>query len=137
MQQGVLVDSLERKNAFMTDNTIESLKHIIEKFISISDLSRGKASKVIQDVVKDESQYIIIKNNKPEAVILSLNEYMHLVEIKEKMNEMKEDIELIRLVNERMKNYDIENTMSQDEILKRYNIKEEEIDELIDFVELE
>lgn len=130
----VAVLGSERKNENMVDN----IRNMIKKFVSISDLSRGKASQVVQNVVKNEDQCIIVKNNKPEAVILSLNEYLTLIDIKEKMNELEEDIELIQMVRKRIENTTkINNAMSHEDILKRYDITEEEINELMNIVEIE
>lgn len=137
MKQDVVMNNLERKNIFMSDKTIGNLKHIINKFISISDLSRGKASKVVQNVVKNEDQCIIIKNNKPEAIILSLNEYLELIEIKEKLHELEENIELIQMANERIEKYTSSDTISHEEVLDRYDLSEEEINRLMDSVEIE
>ncbi|HBG38936.1 MAG TPA: type II toxin-antitoxin system Phd/YefM family antitoxin [Clostridiaceae bacterium] len=106
------------------------LRGIIGKLVSVSDLSRGMASKIIQKVGQDKEQYIVVKNNKPEAVILSIEEYMELMEA-------KEDLQLLQLADSRMKNYVPEETASHDDVLNRYNIKEEKLDELMKTVEIE
>jgi len=51
--------------------------------ISVSELGRGQASKVIQAVEEQGNPYIVIKNNKPQAVIISINEYTELLRAKE------------------------------------------------------
>lgn len=106
------------------------LRDVIGKLISVSDLSRGMASKIIQKVGKDKEQYILVKNNKPEAVILSVEEYMELMEA-------KEDLQLLQRADSRMKNCAPEETASHDDVLSRYNIKEEKLNELMETVEIE
>ena len=137
MKQQVLLSNLEKENVLVPNNDIGNLKQIIEKFVSISDLSRGKASKVIQNVVKNKDQCIIVRNNKPEAVILSLSEYLELVDIKDRLHELEEDIELMQLANERVEKYTTDKTISQEKVLEKYNIQEKEIEELMNYVEIE
>ncbi|MCL1919204.1 MAG: type II toxin-antitoxin system Phd/YefM family antitoxin [Peptococcaceae bacterium] len=52
------------------------LRHVLNCMISVSDLGRGQASKVIQAIEETGNPYIIIKNNKPQAVIISIQDYM-------------------------------------------------------------
>ncbi len=106
------------------------LRDIIGKLVSVSDLSRGMASKIIQNVGKNKEQYIVVKNNKPEAVILSVDEYMELMEA-------KENLELLQMAQVRIKESIPEEILSHEEVLERYEIKEEKLDELMDFVEIE
>ena len=106
------------------------LRDVIGKLISVSDLSRGMASKIIQRVGKDKEQYIVVKNNKPEAVILSVDEYIELMEA-------KEDLQLLQIADIRMKNYVPEEAASHKDVLSRYNIREEKLDQLMETVEIE
>jgi prevent-host-death family protein len=130
MEQGLDLDQFKKEGALMPEGSKTDLRDIIGKLISVSDLSRGMASKIIQKVGKDKEQYIVVKNNKPEAVILSVDEYMELMEA-------KEDLELMQLAESRMRNYVPEETASHDDILNRYNIKEEKLDKLMETVEIE
>ena len=114
----------------MADTLKVDLRDIIGRLISVSDLSRGMASKIIQRVGKNKEQYIVVKNNKPEAVILSVDEYTNLLEA-------SENLELLQTANERIKNFNQQETLSHDEILKQYNISEERLDKLAETVEIE
>ncbi|MDK2799715.1 MAG: antitoxin StbD [Clostridiales bacterium] len=130
MEQGVILNQYKKESALMPEVPKADLRDVIQKLISVSDLSRGMASKIIQKVGKNKEQYIVVKNNKPEAVILSVEEYMELMEA-------KEDLELLQMADSRLKNYVPEETASLDDILSRYNIKEEKLDELMEIVEIE
>lgn len=114
----------------MPDTLKVDLREIIGRLISVSDLSRGMASKIIQQVGKNKEQYIVVKNNKPEAVILSVDEYTELLEA-------RENLELLQMANERMKNSNQQETLSHDEILQQYKISEERLDKLAATVEIE
>lgn len=85
----------------MTEAPKTDLRDVFEKLISVSDLSRGMASKIIQRVEKDKEQYIVVKNNKPKAIILSLEEYTELIKA-------KEDLQLLQLTDSRIKTVDME-----------------------------
>lgn len=130
MEQVSILNRFEKESAPMPQVSKTDLRDIIGKLISVSDLSRGMASKIIQKVGKDKEQYIVVKNNKPEAVILSVEEYMELIEA-------KEDLQLLQLADSRMKNYVPEETVSHDEVLSRYNMKEEKLNKLMETVEIE
>ncbi len=54
--------------------------------ISVSELGRGQASKVIQAIEEDGNPYIVVKNNKPQAVIISINDYVELMRAKDMLN---------------------------------------------------
>lgn len=106
------------------------LREMLDRLISVSDLSRGMASKIIQQVGNNKNQYIVVKNNKPEAVILSVDEYTELLEA-------KENLELLQMADNRMKNFRQNETLSHDDILKEYNVSEEQIDKIMESVEIE
>jgi len=59
------------------------LRRVFDCMISVSELGRGQASKVIQSVEDEGNPYIVVKNNKPQAVIISINEYTELMRIKD------------------------------------------------------
>ncbi|NLP44537.1 MAG: type II toxin-antitoxin system Phd/YefM family antitoxin [Peptococcaceae bacterium] len=59
------------------------LRRVFDCMISVSELGRGQASKVIQAIEEQGHPYIVVKNNKPQAVIISINEYTELMRAKE------------------------------------------------------
>jgi prevent-host-death family protein len=65
------------------------LRRVFDCMISVSELGRGQASKVIQAVEDEGSPYIVVKNNKPQAVIISINEYIELMKAKDVLTAMK------------------------------------------------
>lgn len=130
MEQELILNLLHKESAIMPEAIKTDLRDIIGKLISVSDLSRGMASKIIQRVGKDKEQYIVVKNNKPEAVILSVEEYIELMEA-------KEDLQLLQIADIRIKNYVPEEVASHKDVLSRYNIREEKLDQLMETVEIE
>lgn len=62
------------------------LRKVFDCMISVSELGRGQASKVIQAIEEDGNPYIVVKNNKPQAVIISINDYVELMRTKDMLN---------------------------------------------------
>jgi len=65
------------------------LRHVFKCMISVSELGRGQASKVIQAIEETGNPYIIVKNNKPQAVILSIDDYSDLLRARELLTSMQ------------------------------------------------
>lgn len=51
-----------------------------DNYVSVSDFSQGKANKIFNEVQKEGKDFIVMKNNKPSAVIMPVNKYNALVE---------------------------------------------------------
>lgn len=59
-----------------------TLSDFIEKLVPISDFSKGKTSKIFNDVEENDSEYIIIRNNQPTAVLVSVRNYEEMQKAK-------------------------------------------------------
>ena len=106
------------------------LRDALNHIISVSELGRGQASKVIQVVKSKKEQFIVVKNNKPEAIIMSIEEYNELME-------SKEELELLLLATERVKNTNTSEYKDFDQLLEEEGITHEKLDAIIDDVEIE
>ncbi len=70
------------------------LRRVFDCMISVSELGRGQASKVIQAVEDEGNPYIVVKNNKPQAVIVSINEYTELMRAKDMLDALRSTAQL-------------------------------------------
>ena len=95
------------------------MTNAITNTISISLFNRGLAGKVFEDVKKCGAK-VVIKNNAPECVLLSPDEYIKL------MDEVN-DARLLALATERMAKYDPSKTVSEAEVLKELGITADEL----------
>ncbi len=80
------------------------LAEFTEKLIPISDFSQGKAGKVFRDVAENDSEYVVLRNNQPTAVVMSVKEYKDAqakLDMFEKLLEKIEDIRLLNLAKAR------------------------------------
>lgn len=98
----------------------------IENTVPISQFNRGLAGKIFQEV-KQSGAKVVMKNNAPECVLISPQEYIRLIE---EIN----DARLLAVASERMKNYDPSKNIPADEVQHNLDITD---DELADFEEVE
>lgn len=71
---------------------------LLNNLVSVSDFNHGKASQTFKRV-QDDNPVIVLKNNKPAAVIVSPDDYRRLTEA-------EEDFVLYQEAMERLKNDD-------------------------------
>ena len=87
------------------------VRTILESTVPISQFNRGLAGK------------IDMKNNEPECVLLSPEDYIALID---QVNEVK----LLLLANERMEKYNANKLVSHEDVMKRYGVTASDLDEL-------
>lgn len=101
---------------------MDLVKEISIKTVSISEFNRGLAGRIFDDVRQNGSK-VVLKNNTPECVLMSPDEYIKL------MDEL-EDAKDIMLANKRMANMNKNNIISMEEFEKEFNINFDEIEEI-------
>ncbi|MDO9543714.1 MAG: type II toxin-antitoxin system Phd/YefM family antitoxin [Synergistaceae bacterium] len=92
---------------------------IFDDIISITEFNKGRAGKIFESV-KSGRPKIVFKNNVPECILISPEQYKNM------LDEL-EDLQLIALSHERMKNYDSERLLSSEEINKKYGYNDPDI----------
>lgn len=70
-----------------------SILELTEKLVPISDFSQGKAGKIFNDVYNNNSEYIVMKNNQPTAVVMSVEAYKEMQEKIERLETYKKLVE--------------------------------------------
>lgn len=113
-----------------------ALIELAERLVPISDFSQGKAGKIFNDVYENNNEYIILKNNQPTAVLVSIKEYKEIQEKIAKMEELLEEVENIELLKtaEEREN---DNTTSFESLVAEEGVSMKEIQELAERVEFE
>ena len=96
--------------------------------IPISLFNRGLAGKIFQEV-KQTGAKVVMKNNAPECVLLSPEEYVRL------MDEVN-DARLLTLAVKRMENFNPNNTIPENQVMNELGITDEDLSDF-DEVELE
>lgn len=113
-----------------------TLLDLTERLVPISDFSQGKAGKIFNDVAENNNEYIILKNNQPTAVLLSVKEYRDTQEKVAKLEALLEKIEnmrLLKLAESRVN----DNTSSFESFVNEQGYTMEELEELSESVEIE
>lgn len=119
------------------DDTMSmALLELTEKLVPISDFSQGKAGKIFNDVAENNNEYIVLKNNQPIAVLLSVKEYRETQEKIAKLEAYLEKIENIRLLKLAERRADSD-TASFEEFVIEQGFSMEELEELSESVEFE
>ena len=75
-----------------------ALLDLTKRLVPISDFSQGKAGKIFNDVAENNNEYIVLKNNQPIAVLLSVKDYRETQEKLIRLEILLEKIENIRLL---------------------------------------
>lgn len=113
-----------------------ALMDFAERLVPISDFSQGKAGKIFSDVAENNNEYIVLKNNQPTAVLVSVKEYRDTQKKVAKLEELLEKIEnirLLKLAESRVK----DNTTSFEAFVNEQGFSMEELQELSASVEFE
>lgn len=87
---------------------MSSIRSAIENTIPITQFNRGLAGKIF-DEVKRYGAKVVMKNNSPECVLLSPEEYIHLLD---EVN----DARLLAAATQRMSHFNPSTTISQEQV---------------------
>lgn len=91
----------------------------IRNTVPITLFNRGLAGKIFEEV-KQQGSKVVMKNNTPECVLLSPEEYLHL------MDEVN-DAKLVALAAERMQHFDPAAAISAEEVYRSHGITEADL----------
>ncbi len=97
---------------------------VIDNIVSVSDFSHGKASAIFSNV-RDDAPVVVVKNNKPTAVLVSPSEYRRL-------SEAQEDLAELELALARMKSNGEKPGVSESEVMARLGISDADLDAISD-----
>lgn len=92
----------------------------IQNTVSISLFNRGLAGKIFADVKRTGAK-VVMKNNTPEVVLLSPEEYVNLINA-------VNDARLLAVASERMAHYDADSLISSEEVDRQLGIRESDLD---------
>lgn len=118
----------------------KDLVNFTNHLVSISDFSKGKTAKIFDDVRNNNHEYIILKNNQPTAILLSLEMYRDITDKATKMETLLEKIEeirLLKLAEHRMKSFDQEATIDHDDLAREMGFDPAEIEKDCESVDIE
>lgn len=98
------------------------IKQISNRTVSISDFNRGLAGRIFDDV-KSNGSKVVLKNNTPECVLLSPEEYSRL------MDEV-EDARDLMLAKSRLESMNEIEVISKEDIEEAFKINFDDIEPL-------
>ncbi len=94
----------------------------LKNMVSFSEFNRGQAGKIF-DEVKNKGSKIVVKNNNPECVLISVDDYINMID---EINDMR----ALLMAADRMNNFDgnLKDTFSQEEVEKIFGVKTDDCD---------
>lgn len=101
------------------------VSELFKNFIPITDLNKGKASQII-DELKKTGYKVILKNNRPEAVLITPAQFEEMLAMREEMEEMALALEALR----RLEGFDPAQAVSHDDVLAEFGLSPKELDEI-------
>lgn len=113
-----------------------TLAQFTEKLVSISEFSQGKAGKIFADVAGNNNEYIVLKNNQPTAVVLSVNDYRNMQEKAAQFDRMMAYLQSYRNSNQGNSSMNESQTEFSD-LVAESRLTEEELEALAQCMEME
>lgn len=71
----------------------------MDSMFSISDFNKGKANKIF-DVVRKRKVAIVVKNNKPECVLVSPEEYRRIIQRLKEADEIEKEYKKLQGISD-------------------------------------
>ena len=138
VMQRVIGKFIKNSNSELSEDEFmnTALLDLTDRLVSISDFSQGKAGKIFNDVAENNTEYIVLKNNQPTAVVVSINEYRDIQEKISKLEKLLDRIENIRLLKLAESRVDSP-TSSFEEFVKEEGFSMKELEKLSESVEFE
>ena len=113
------------------------LLDLADRLVPMSEFSQGKAGKIFSDVAENNHEYIVLKNNQPIAVLVSIKEYRKIQEKAdrfERLLEMIENMRLLELAESRSSSSDM---TAFEDFVKEAGFTMKELEELSESVEID
>ena len=113
-----------------------ALANMTDNLVPVSDFSQGKAGKIFNDVFQNNKEYIVLRNNQPTAVVLSVHEYKETqekIDRLEKLLEFAENTYLLDIASNR----DTSTATDFESFIKEQGFSMQEIDKLAESVDIE
>lgn len=101
---------------------MNEIRGAIENTVSISMFNKGLAGKIFSDV-RASGAKVVMKNNAPECVLLSPDEYIRLVD---EIN----DARLLSVASARMSKFDSSKLISQADVNAEFGITAESLSKI-------
>lgn len=98
---------------------MSSLVNAIKNTVPITQFNRGFAGKIFEEV-KKQGPKVVMKNNSPECVLMSPEEYLNLME-------ELEDAKLTAMAQSRLEHFSLQDAVPAEEVYKKLGIAEEDL----------
>ena len=108
---------------------------LLQSLVPISQFNKGQASKIF-DRLHSEKELIVLKNNQPTAVLISVKEYQDTQKKLARLEKFMEAIENMRLLK-LAQSRSLDDTTSFESFITEEGFSIEELEQLAESVEIE
>jgi len=119
-----------------TANLEIDIVRMVERLIPVSEFSKGKTSHIFNDVKKNNSEYIILKNNQPTAVLISVDEYKKAKQITAFLERVDEKV-LFEQALRAQASFNQAEAISLDELMAKHDLDPAVVSAAAESVEIE
>lgn len=98
---------------------MSSLVNAIKNTVPITQFNRGLAGKIFEDVKKQGAK-VVMKNNSPECVLMSPEEYLNLME-------ELEDAKLCAMAHQRLENFAPQDAIPAENVYQKLGITDADL----------
>jgi len=114
----------------------QSIVKMVDRLIPISEFSKGRTSHIFDDVKNNNSEYIILKNNQPTAVLISVDGYKK-VKMLEAFLEQVDEKMLYEQATRAQASFKQADAVTLEELMKKHSLDPAEVEATIESVEIE
>ena len=125
---------------------LTGLKDMLGSLIKISDLTKY-TSKILDDLNKHNKEVVIMKNNDPQGILLSIQLFNEVAdrlkrteELELEIHRLKEELDdlyLLSIAEQRINDLNPEDTLSRQELFDKFKIDADKIIKMSEIVEIE
>ena len=109
---------------------------MVDRLIPVSEFSKGKTAHIFDDVKNNNSEYIVLKNNQPTAVLISVDEYKKVKLLGAYLEQIDEKM-LFEQALKAQASLNQKDTISLEELIKKHGLDPTEVKVSVESVEIE
>ena len=109
---------------------------MVDRLIPVSEFSKGRTAHIFDDVKNNNSEYIVLKNNQPTAVLISVDEYKKVKQLGAYLEQVDEKM-LFEQALKAQASFNQKDTVTMDELMKEHDINPAEVEKAMESIEIE
>ena len=109
---------------------------MVDRLIPVSEFSKGKTAHIFDDVKNNNSEYIVLKNNQPTAVLISVDEYKKVKQLGAYLEQVDEQM-LFEQALKAQASFNQKDAISLEKLIEKHGLDPAEVNAAVESVEIE